>query len=89
MSTQSHTYRSKLKKLVTLIKSLYPTLHRIPKPLPRPGTDAFKMGNTGNSKADAARKEGFAQRDARRLDSSVPRYFLEAASFDDVRRNRS
>lgn len=90
MSTNTHsrTYQKRLKSLIETIKGFYPLLTRIPKPLPRPGTDSFRAAAKGDAKSDTKRKEEFSRRDAYRLDSSVPRYFLDAATLDD-RRTRS
>jgi hypothetical protein len=90
MSTNTHSrvYQKRLKNLIESLKNLYPLLTRIPKPLPRPGTDAFRAAAKGDAKSDTKRKEEFTKRDSLRLDSSVPRYFLDAATLDD-RRTRS
>ena len=85
-NTHSHVYQKRLKRLITLIKGYRPLLARIPAPLPRPNTDSFRAAAKGDAKTDTKRKEEFSKRDALRLDSSVPRYFLDAATLDDTRR---
>lgn len=88
-STQSIAYARRVKRVVTLIKGLYPTLRRIPSPLPRPGSEALWTPKVGDAKKDAQRREDYGVRDAKRLDSSIPTFFLIRSTDDTPRRTRS
>lgn len=85
----STSYNRRMKRMTQLIKSLTPTLRRIPAPLPRPGTPALTTPKVGDAKKDAARRAEYGTVDCLRLDSSVPRYWLTRATDDTPRRNRS
>lgn len=75
MSQDSAKSRAAIKRLTIAIKALYPTLKRIPNPLPRPGSPANQIpGSVTATQADNLRAE-FGAVDARRLDKSVVRYF--------------
>ncbi len=76
MSTQSHTYRSKVKRLTTLIKSLYPTLRRIPAAIPPLNSEANRISPKLGAKEATARKEAFGKLD-KRLDKETVRYWLQ------------
>lgn len=82
MSTHRNTRA--IKRLTLLAKSLHPMLRRIPNPLPRPGTDAFK-GNI-DAKTAQARQEAFVREDSRRLDKGVIRFFATPFGNDEKRK---
>lgn len=85
----STSYNRRMKRLIAFIQQLHPSLARIPAPLPRPGSEALRTPKLGDAKKDAARKEWFGVEDAKRLDSSTVRYWLERATDDVLRRSRS
>lgn len=87
-STQSLSYAKRLKRMIQLCKSLHPLLARIPSSLPRPGTPSLWTPKLGDAKKDAARKQEYGERDAKRLDSSTPVYFLTRSTDDSPRRTR-
>jgi hypothetical protein len=72
-----HIKSSTIRRLTRLVKSLYPTMRRIPNPLPRPNTDAFRAGKTVDNKAAQERQAEFERADSRRLDKSTIRFFCE------------
>ncbi len=88
-STQSLGYARRVKRMISLIKGLYPILRRIPSPLPKPGSPALWTPKVGDAKKDAARREDYTERDALRLDSSIPVYFVTRSTDDAPRRTRS
>lgn len=83
--SNSATYRTKVKNLVELIKGLHPLLVRIPAPLPRPGSEAFR---TNHAKLDAQRKEAYGLAEPKRLDKTAAPFWLSQLSFEDSRRSR-
>ena len=76
----SHTYRTRVKTLTELVKSLYPTLRHIPAPLPAIGSEANRISSKLSAKDATARKEAFGEQNEKRLDKGTIRYWLENAA---------
>jgi len=73
----SSSYNRRIKVLTNLIKSLYPTLERVPSPARR---------NPGTSKDESKKQAEFNKANDKRLDKNTVKYFLESATFDESRR---
>ena len=65
----------KLKLITQMAKSLHPMLTRIPNPLPRPSSEAYRTKGVGDPKADTKRREAFAAADVYRLDKATVRFW--------------
>ncbi len=83
MST--HIKSSVIRRLTRLAKSLHPLMTHIPRPLPRPNTEAFKLGKADMAKDAQKRQEEFERVDSRRLDKGTIRFFCESASVEGRR----
>ncbi len=80
MST--HIKSSTIRRLTRLAKSLYPTMTRVPRPLPRPNSEAYPCPKAADAKLAQSRQEAFERTDSRRLDKSTVRYFAESMGFE-------
>ncbi len=88
MTNQSAIYRRKLKRMVTLLKQLHPLVERLPAPLPRPGSEAFKGGAAMDAKTAQSRQEAYEKADSKRLDRSAAPFWLAQMTMEE-RRSRS
>ena len=86
---QSAIYRSKVKRVTQLLKSLHPLIKRLPAPLPLPNTESFKGGKAMDAKTAQARQEAFNKADSKRLDRSAAPFWLAKLTEDETRRSRS
>lgn len=86
---QSAIYRTKVKRMVALLKSVGPRLTRLPAPLPRPGSEAFKAPKVWEAKQSQERQERYEKLDSKRLDRSAAPFWLQTLTFDETRRSRS
>ena len=82
MSTthQSPAKLKTIKRLTTMVKTLR-GLTKIPSALPRPGSEAYRLGNALSAKDAQKRQEDFVKRDQFRADKAAIRYFV---TVDDL-----
>ena len=79
-----HIRPSTIRRLTRLAKSLYPTLRRIPNPLPRPDSPAYTL--KGNNREEAQRRATeFERADSRRLDKGTIRWFADQYVYEGRR----
>lgn len=71
----SPIYRKKMRNLVRLVKSLYPSMRRVPNPLP------VYAGHTEESLI-----KNRELKESRRLDKTVLHYFAQTLEPEDTRR---
>jgi hypothetical protein len=86
---QSAIYRTRVKRLTQLLKSVNPLLKRLLAPLPRPGSPAYPSPKVWDAKQAQARQERYEDQDRNRLDRTAAPFWLSQLSEDsDARRSR-
>lgn len=76
-----------IRRLTRLAKSLYPTLARIPRPLPRPGSQAYLAPKEFNTSDSAQlREQTYIEADSRRLDKGTISFWATPYTTEDRRR---
>ena len=76
MNAHSHHYKTRLKRLTTLIMGLHPLLSRVPAALPTLGSDSAKFAKKMTAKEVTQRKEAHTKLDENRLDRLAISYWL-------------
>lgn len=73
---QSAAYLKTVRRLTNQVKTLR-NLSRIPRPLPRPGSEAYSLGNALSAKDAQARQEAYYNADRGRVDKDTIAFFAQ------------
>ena len=82
----SPIYRKKIARMTRLAKSLYPSLSRVPAPLPRPNSKSYQNKANASNGEMKKRQEDFDRVDSRRLDKSTVAFWANGYTLEEKNR---